>query len=226
METIASFTQIKSNNSRTFSARAFLDSAGVARTVVQFQRSQQAYAQGDPAKSVMYIHEGNVKLSVVNGVGKEAIVAILGPADFFGEGCLAGQSVRMGTATELIPTTVSVIQKNEMMRAIHSERTFPDRFMSHLLSRKLRTEEDLIDHLFNSSEKRLARALLLLTGYGKQEPPQESLPKISQEMLAEMVGTTRSRINLFMNKFRKKGYIQCKGGLRIKPSLLNVLLHE
>jgi CRP/FNR family cyclic AMP-dependent transcriptional regulator len=174
----------------------------------------------------MCIHEGKVKLSVVNEFGREAIVAILGPADFFGEGCLAGQSVRMGTATALMPTTVSVIQKNEMMRAVHSERTFPDRFMSYLLSRKIRTEEDLIDHLFNSSEKRLARALLLLTGYGKQEPPQESLPKISQEMLAEMVGTTRSRINIFMNKFRKKGYIRCKGGLHIKPSLLNVLLHE
>jgi CRP/FNR family cyclic AMP-dependent transcriptional regulator len=226
METITSTTQIKSNSSRTFNARAFLDSAGVARTVVQFRRSQQAYAQGDPATSVMCIHEGKVKLSVVNEVGKEAIVAILGPGDFFGEGCLAGQSVRTGTATALVPSIVFVIQKNEMLRAIHSERTFPGRFMSYLLSRKIRTEEDLIDHLFNSSEKRLARALLLLTGYGKQPPPQESLPRISQEMLAEMVGTTRSRINLFMNKFRKKGYIECKGGLHIKPSLLNVLLHE
>jgi len=163
---------------------------------------------------------------VVNEFGKEAIVAILGPDDFFGEACLAGQSVRMGTATALIPTIVSVIQKREMMRAIHSENTFPDHFMSYLLSRKIRTEEDLIDHLFNSSEKRLARALLLLTGYGQQEPPQETLPKISQETLAEMVGTTRSRISFFMNKFRKKGYIAFKGGLRIKPSLLNVLLHE
>ncbi len=174
----------------------------------------------------MYIQEGKVKLSVVNEVGKEAIVAILGPADFFGEGCLAGQSVRMGTATAIIPTTVSVIQKNDMMLAIHSERTFPERFMSNLLSRKLRTEEDLIDHLFNSSEKRLARALLLLTGYGKQEPPQKMLPKVSQEMLSEMVGTTRSRVNFFMNRFRRLGYIQYKDGLRVNPSLLNVLLHE
>jgi CRP/FNR family transcriptional regulator, cyclic AMP receptor protein len=226
MQAIASSTKIKSNNGQIFNTRAFLDSACVARSVVQLRKSQVAYAQGDPATSVMFIQEGKVKLSVVNEVGKEAIVAILGPADFFGEGCLAGQPVRMGTATALVPTTVSVIQKNDMMRAIHSERTFPDRFMSNLLSRKIRTEEDLIDHLFNSSEKRLARALLLLTGYGKQEPPQESLPKMSQEMLAEMVGTTRSRINFFMNKFRKKGYIRCKGGLRVKPSLLNVLLHE
>ena len=226
MEAIASSTKIKSNNGQTFNTRAFLDSACVARTVVQLVKSQQAYAQGDPATSVMYIQEGKVKLSVVNEVGKEAIVAILGPADFFGEGCLAGQSLRMGTATALLPTTVSVIQKNEMMRAIHSERKFPDRFMSYLLSRKLRTEEDLIDHLFNSSEKRLARALLLLTGYGKQEPPQKMLPKVSQEMLSEMVGTTRSRINFFMNRFRRLGYIEYKDCLRVNPSLLNVLLHE
>jgi CRP/FNR family cyclic AMP-dependent transcriptional regulator len=226
MEAIASSTKIKSNNGQTFNTQAFLDSARVARTVVQLRKSQQAFAQGDPATTVMYIQEGKVKLSVVNEVGKEAIVAILGPADFFGEGCLAGQSVRMGTATALLTTTVSVIQKNEMMRAIHSERTFPDRFMSYLLSRKLRTEEDLIDHLFNSSEKRLARALLLLTGYGKQEPPQKMLPKVSQEMLSEMVGTTRSRINFFMNRFRRLGYIQYKDGLHVNPSLLNVLLHE
>jgi CRP/FNR family transcriptional regulator, cyclic AMP receptor protein len=226
MEAIESSTKIKSNSGQTFNAQAFLDSACVARTVVQLRRSQQAYAQGDPATSVMYIQEGKVKLSVVNEVGKEAIVAILGPADFFGEGCLAGQSVRMGTATALLPTTVSVIQKSDMMRAIHSERTFPDRFMSYLLSRKLRTEEDLIDHLFNSSEKRLARALLLLTGYGKEEPPQKMLPKVSQEMLSEMVGTTRSRINFFMNRFRRLGYIEYKDCLRVNPSLLNVLLHE
>lgn len=226
METIESSPPIKSNNGRILNAQAFLDSADVIMTAVQLRKSQQAYVQGDPATSVMYIHEGKIKLSVVNEFGKEAIVAILGPDDFFGEGCLAGQSVRMGTATALIPTIVSVIQKREMMRAIHSEHTFPDHFMSYLLSRKIRTEEDLIDHLFNSSEKRLARALLLLTGYGKQEPPQETLPKISQETLAEMVGTTRSRISFFMNKFRKKGYIAFKGGLHIKPSLLNVLLHE
>ncbi len=226
MEAIASSTKIKYDYGQTYNTQAILDSACVPRKVVQFRKSQQAYVQGEPATTVMYIHEGKVKLSVVNEVGKEAIVAILGPADFFGEGCLAGQSVRMGTATALVPTTVSVIQKDEMWRAIHSERTFPDRFMSYLLSRKLRTEEDLIDHLFNSSEKRLARALLLLTGYGKQEPRQKTLPKVSQEMLSEMVGTTRSRINFFMNRFRRLGYIEYKPCLRVNPSLLNVLLHE
>ena len=226
METIASANKMKSNSGQMFSAQAFLDSAGVPRRVVHLRRSQDAYTQGDPATSVMYIQEGKVKLSVVNEVGKEAIVAILGQADFFGEGCLAGQSVRTGTATALLHTTVSVIQKNDMLRAIRMESAFPGRFMSYLLSRNFRTEEDLIDQLFNSSEKRLARALLLLTGYGKQESPQRVLPKMSQEMLAEMVGTTRSRINLFMNKFRKLGHIAYEDGLHINPSLLNVLLHE
>ena len=190
---------------------------------MQLQKSQEAYAQDDPATSVMYIQEGKVKLSVVNELGKEAIVAILGPADFFGEGCLANQPVRMETATALMPTTVSVIQKSEMMRAIHSDRAFSDRFMSYLVSRKLRLEEDLIDQLFNNSEKRLARALLRLTQYDKQELPEEELPKMSQEMLSEMVGTTRSRVNSFMSKFRKLGYIEYGDGLHVKPSLMNVL---
>lgn len=226
MESIANSSKMRSHNGLIFDTQAFLESAGVPKSVVRLRQSQVAYAQGDPATSVMYIQEGRVKLSVVNEFGKEAIVAILGSGEFFGEGCLAGQSVRMGTATALVSTTVFVIQKNEMLRAIQFERRFPDRFMSYLLSRKIRTEEDLIDHLFNSSEKRLARTLLLLTGYGKEEAPQTVIPKISQEMLAEMIGTTRPRINFFMNKFRKKGYIECKGGLHIKPSLLNVLLHE
>ena len=190
---------------------------------MHLQKSQEAYAQGDPATSVMYIQEGKVKLSVVNELGKEAIVAVLGPADFFGEGCLANQPVRMETATTLMPTTVSVIQKSELMRAIHSDRAFSDRFISCLVSQKLHTEEDLIDQLFNNSEKRLARALLRLNGYGKQELPEEALPKMSQEMLSEMVGTTRSRVNSFMGKFRKLGYIEYGDGLHVKPSLMNVL---
>src|ERR1700674_3498292 len=218
MQAIANSGKTQSNNRRIFNGQAFLDSTGVARNVVQFRKSQQAYAQGDPATSVMYIQEGKIKLSVVNEIGKEAIVAILGPGDFFGEGCLAGQTIRMGTATALIPTTVSVIQKNEMMRAIYSEQAFPDRFMSYLLARTLGTEEDFIDQLFNSSEKRLARALLLLTGYGKHDPPQKVLSEISQEMLAEMVGTTRPRVSFFMNKFRKLGFIRYEGGLQINPS--------
>jgi CRP/FNR family cyclic AMP-dependent transcriptional regulator len=225
MGSIARINQIKSSNRQTFSAQAFLDSACVARRV-QLEGLEQAYAQGDPATSVMYIQEGRVKLSVVNEAGKEAIVAILGPGDFFGEGCLAGQSVRTGTATALLPTIVSVIQKNEMMRAIYSDPAFMERFMSYLLSRNLRTEEDLIDQLFNSSEKRLARTLLLLSGHGEKELPQKVLPNISQETLAEMVGTTRPRVNIFMNKFRKLGYIEYEGGLHINPSLVNVLMQE
>ena len=226
MESIARLNQIRSNNRQTFSAQAFFDSAGVARRVVRLEGLEQAYAQGDPAASVMYIQEGQVKLSVVNEAGKEAIVAILGPGDFFGEGCLAGQPLRMGTATALIPTIVSVIQKNEMMRAIYSDPAFTERFMSYLLSRNLRTEEDLIDQLFNSSEKRLARTLLLLSGHGKKELPQKMLPNISQETLAEMVGTTRPRVNYFMNKFRKLGYIEYEGGLHVNASLLNVVHHD
>jgi CRP/FNR family transcriptional regulator, cyclic AMP receptor protein len=226
MEAMASSNKLKSNNSEIFKALPFRDSASVVRRITQLGRLQQVYAQGDPASSVMYIQEGKVKLSVVNEVGKEAIIAILGPGDFFGEDCLAGQSARTGTATALTPTTVLVMQKGEMTRAISSERAFAERFLSYLLSRKLRTEEDLINQMLNSSEKRLARALLLLTGYGTQEPPQKELPKISQEMLAEIVGTTRSRVNLFMNKFRKLGFLEYEGGLQINPSLLNVLREE
>lgn len=210
-----------------FDAQSFLDSAGVARRIVVYRRSQKIYSQGDPATSVMYVQKGGVKLSVVNDVGKEAVVALLGPADFFGEGSMAGQSVRMGMATAITPTTVLVIEKNEMIRVLHTEHAFSDRFVSYILSRNIRIEEDLIDHLFNSSEKRLARTLLLLARYGKEPERQEMLPKVSQEMLAEIVGTTRPRINYFMNKFRNLGFIQYdKGGLHIHSSLLSVVLHD
>ncbi|MHB8541680.1 MAG: Crp/Fnr family transcriptional regulator [Candidatus Acidiferrales bacterium] len=174
----------------------------------------------------MYIQKGGVKLSVVNTVGKEAVVAILGPGDFFGEGGLAGQPVRMGTATAITPTALLVIEKKEMMRMLHAEHAFSDRFLSYMLARNIRIEEDLVDQLFNSSEKRLARTLLLLARYGKQDQPQKVLPKVSQEMLAEMIGTTRSRVNFFMNKFRKMGFIQYNGGLHINSSLLSVVLHD
>jgi CRP-like cAMP-binding protein len=177
----------------------------------------------------MYIQKGGVKLSVINEVGREAVVAILGPEDFFGEGCLASQSVRMGTATAITPTTVLVIQKNEMIRALHAEHALSDRFISYMLARNIRSEEDLVDQLFNSSEKRLARTLLLLARYGKRDQPQKMLPKISQGTLAEMIGTTRSRVNFFMNKFRKLGFIQYNqynGGLHINSSLLSAVLHE
>ena len=176
--------------------------------------------------TVMYIQKGGVKLSVVNEVGKEAVVAMLGPGDFFGEGCLAGQSVRMGTATAITPTTLLVIEKKEMIRVLHAEHEFSDRFVAYMLTRNIRIEEDLVDQLFNSSEKRLARTLLLLARYGKQDQPQKLVPKISQETLAEMIGTTRSRVNFFMNKFRKLGFIKYNGGLHIDPSLLSVVLHE
>jgi CRP-like cAMP-binding protein len=209
-----------------FDAQTFLDSAGVARKVVEYRRSQKIYSQGDPATSVMYLQKGGVKLSVVNEVGKEAVLAILGPGDFFGEGCIAGQLVRMGTAAAITPSTVLAIQKNEMFRVLHAEHTFSDRFVTYMLSRNIRIEEDLIDQLFNSSEKRLARILLLLARYGKEPQPEKVISKISQEMLAEMVGTTRSRVNFFMNKFRKLGFIHYNGGLQIHSSLLSVVLHE
>jgi CRP/FNR family cyclic AMP-dependent transcriptional regulator len=167
-----------------------------------------------------------VKLTVVNEVGKEAVVAILGPGDFFGEGCLAGQSVRMGTATAVTPTTVLVIQKNEMFKLLHAEHGLSDLFIKFMLARNIRIEADLVDQLFNSSEKRLARTLLLLARYGKQDQPHGVLPKMSQETLAEMIGTTRSRVNFFMNKFRKLGFIEYNGGLQINTSLLSVVLHE
>lgn len=218
--------RLKANGKKAFNAQDFLDSTGVARKVVEFKRKQAIFSQGDPAQNVLYIQKGGVRLSVVNKTGKEAVVAILGPGDFFGEGCLAGQSIRMGTATAVAATTALVIEKNEMIRVLHAEHAFSDRFISYMLSRNIRIEEDLVDQLFNSSEKRLARTLLLLARYGKQDKPQRVLPKISQEMLAEMVGTTRSRVNFFMNKFRRLGFIKYNGGLQINTSLLSVVLHD
>ena len=219
-------SKIKPKAKRAFDAQIFLDSAGVARKVVEYRRSQKVYSQGDPATGVIYIQKGGVKLSIVNEVGKEAVVAILGPGDFFGEGCLAGQTKRMGTAIAIIPTTALVIDKNEMIRVLHAEHAFSDRFITYMLSRNIRIEEDLVDQLFNSTEKRLARTLLLLARYGKDDRPQRVLPKISQETLAETIGTTRSRVNLFMNKFKKLGFIKYNGGLQINSSLLSVVLHE
>jgi CRP/FNR family cyclic AMP-dependent transcriptional regulator len=219
-------SKIKLKGKRAFNAQAFLDSAGVSRKVVEYRRSEKIFSQGDPATSVMYIQKGGVKISVVNEVGREAVVAILGPADFFGEGCLAGQSICMGTATAITPTAILVIERNEMIRVLHAEHTLSDRFLSYMLSRNIRIEEDLIDQLFNSSEKRLARTLLLLARYGKEAQPQKMLPKVSQEMLAGMIGTTRSRVSFFMNKFRKLGFIHYNGGLQVHNSLLSVVLHD
>jgi CRP/FNR family transcriptional regulator, cyclic AMP receptor protein len=210
----------------TFDLQAFLDTSGAARRIVKFRRSEKIYAQGDPARGVKYIQSGGVKLSVINEDGKEAVVAILGPSDFFGEGCLAGQLVCMGTATAIVPTSILFIEKKEMMRALRTEHAFSDLFISHMLTRNIRIEEDLIDQLFNSSEKRLARSLLLLARYGQEDQVQGVIPKISQEMLAEMIGTTRSRVNFFMNKFRKMGFIKYNGGLQVNASLLSVVLHD
>jgi len=208
-----------------FDAQRFLDSTGAAERIT-YERSAVVFSQGDPAASVMYIQQGSVKLSVVSETGKEAVVAVLMPGDFFGEGCLAGQPLRMATATAVTTTTVLVVDKRKMLQMLHKQADFSDRFIAHVVARNIRIEEDLVDQLFNSSEKRLARTLLLLARYGKQDRPQRVLPKVSQEVLAEMVGTTRSRVNFFMNKFRKLGFIEYNGGIKINTSLLSVVLHD
>jgi CRP/FNR family transcriptional regulator, cyclic AMP receptor protein len=209
-----------------FDAQAFLDSAGVSRKMRQFKRAETIFSQGAAAESVMYIQEGGVKITAVSASGKEAIIAILGPGEFFGEGCLAGQSVRMGNATAVTPSTVLMIDKKEMQHVLHEQHDLSDLFINFVLTRNIRVEEDLVDQLFNSTEKRLARTLLLLARYGKQDQPQRVLPKVSQETLAEMIGTTRTRVNLFMNKFRKMGFIKYNGVIEINTSLLSVVLHD
>ncbi len=210
----------------TFNAQGFLDTAGVSRKVAEYRRNESIFSQGNPAETVMYIQKGGVKLSVVNASGKEAVVAMFGPGEFFGEGCMAGQTVRMGTATALTRTTLLVIQKKELLHALHDQHELSDLFIAYMLTRNIRVEEDLVDQLFNSSEKRLARTLLLLARYGKQEQPDGILPFISQVTLAGMVGTTRSRINFFMNKFRKLGFIEYNGKIKVNKSLLTVVLHD
>jgi CRP/FNR family transcriptional regulator, cyclic AMP receptor protein len=209
-----------------FDPQTFLGSAGISKKLVDYSPSTVIFAQGDSCESVMYIQKGAVRLSVLSHGGKEAIVAMLGSGDFLGEGALAGQSVRMGTATVVSETSALVVPKEEMMQLLHNNPAFSDGFIKYMLSRNIRIEEDLVDQLFNSSEKRLARTLLLLARYGKEDRPQGVLPKLSQEMLAEMIGTTRSRVNFFMNKFRKLGFIEYNGGLRINTSLLSVVLHD
>jgi CRP/FNR family cyclic AMP-dependent transcriptional regulator len=226
MKAIASSSKIRSKNNPAFNAQAFLDSAGLARKVVEYGKSENIYTQGESIKDVLYIQKGGIKLSVINKVGKEAVVAMLGPGDFFGEGGLAGQLVRVGTATAIAPTTLLVIEKKEMLRVLHTEHAFSDRFLAYMLSRNIRIEQDLVDQLFNSSEKRLARTLLLLARYGEQDQPQKVVAKISQETLAEIIGTTRSRVCFFMNKFKKLGFISYAGGLHIDASLLSVVLHD
>jgi CRP/FNR family transcriptional regulator, cyclic AMP receptor protein len=210
-----------------FDLRTFLDSAGISRTIAKYGRSVVIFSQGDPATDVMYVQQGSVKLSVLSKGGKEAVIAVLGPGDFFGEGCLAGQPRRMATASALSASTVLVVEKAQMLDLLHKQPALADRFISHMLVRNIRIEEDLVDQLFNSSEKRLARTLLLLARYGREDMSPRELPKLSQETLAEMIGTTRSRVNFFMNKFRELGFIDYNGGgLKVNSSLMSVVLHD
>jgi CRP/FNR family transcriptional regulator, cyclic AMP receptor protein len=200
--------------------------SGVARQVVKFKNGQVLFSQDDPCNDVLYIQSGNAKLTIVNPQGKEAVLALLGPGEFLGEGCIIGNPVRMATATAIAPLTAMSIGKKEMIRVLHDEPEFAGKFIRYMLERNLKTESDLVDQLFNSSEKRLARALLMLARYGKEGKPETMVAKISQETLAELVGTTRSRVSFFMNKFRKLGFIHYNGGLQVHSSLLNVVLHD
>jgi CRP/FNR family cyclic AMP-dependent transcriptional regulator len=217
----------ESKQEGAFDVQAFLDSTGAARRIVEYRRADVIFTQGDPCESVLYIQKGGVKISVLSKTGREAVVAMLFPGDFFGEGGLAGQPVRMGTATASVRSTILSVDQDEMVRLLHRQRAMSDRFIVHLLARTIRIEEDLVDQLFSSSEKRLARKLLLLARYGEHDKPVRAVPAISQGTLAEMVGTTRSRVNFFMNKFRKLGFIDYNGsGLQINSSLLSVVLHD
>ena len=193
---------------------------------MEYPSGATIFTQGDPCSHVLYIQKGTVKLSVLSQSGREAVVAMLGAGEFFGEGCLAGQPVRMGTAQATTDSAILLVQKNRMVRLLHKQREMSDRFIAHMLARNIRIEEDLIDQLFNSSEKRLARTLLLLARYGKHDRPVRAVPLVSQETLAEMIGTTRSRVNFFMKKFQRLGFIDYKNGLKVNQSLLTVVLHD
>jgi CRP/FNR family cyclic AMP-dependent transcriptional regulator len=209
-----------------FDAGKFLSTIGEGRRVLHFGKKQVVFAQGDATDAVFYVQKGKIKLTVLSGNGKEATIGILGEGDFFGEGCLAGQRQRMGSASAMTGCDILRIEKGVMMQALHREHKMSDMFVSYLLARNIRYEEDLVDQLFNSSEKRLARILLLLARFGKEGMPEKVVPEISQGTLAEMVGTTRSRVNFFMNRFRKLGFIHYNGGLQVHSSLLNVVLHD
>ena len=218
----------KAGSNTPFNAQTFLDSTQIPKTVTEYARGDAIFTQGDACEHVLYIQSGGVKLSVLSKTGKEAVVAMLGPGEFFGEGCLAGQPLRMGSATAISPSAIMRVDKQQMVELLHHQHAVSDRFISHMLARNIRIEEDLIDQLFNSCEKRLARTLLLLARYGKQAKPVRMVAAISQETLAEMIGTTRSRVNVFLNKFKKLGFIEYKGELPIKinSSLLSVVLHD
>jgi CRP/FNR family cyclic AMP-dependent transcriptional regulator len=217
---------MKSTRGAVFQAQAFLDSAGIARRIVVYRRGEVIFTQGDPGDHVLYIQKGGVKLSVISKTGRQAVVAQLGPGEFFGEGCLAGQLARIGSATATVASTILLVDKDQMVRVLHEEHALSDRFIKHMLARNIRIEEDLIDQLFNSNEKRLARTLLLLARYGKPDKPVRVVQALSQETLAEMVGTTRSRVNFLMKKFQRLGFIDYTDGLKINSSLLTVVLHD
>ncbi len=209
-----------------FDPAVFLAKAGAGKTIATYRKGQAVFAQSDVADAIFYLQKGKLKLTVVSNNGKEAVIALLGAGDFFGEGCLASQQVRMSTATAMTDCSIVRLDKAEAIRVLHEEASFSELFLKHLLSRNIRIEEDLVDQLFNSSEKRLARVLLLLANFGKEGKPETVIPKISQETLAEIVGTTRSRVSFFMNRFRKLGFIKYNGELEVHSSLLNVVLHD
>jgi len=217
---------VSSNVKRPFDPKVFLAKADGGRTISRYREKQKLFSQGDAANAVFYIIEGRVKFCVISEHGKEAVVAVLGPDEFCGEGALAGQPLRMATAVAMTDCQIMRIEKQSMIRVLHEEPTFSEMFVAHLLARTIRVEEDLVDQLFNSSEKRLARALLLLANFGKEGKPEHVIAKVSQETLAEMIGTTRSRVSHFMNKFRKLGFIDYNGALEVHSSLLNVVLHD
>ena len=210
----------------SFDPKAFLAKVGEGRSIDRYRKDQIVFSQGDPADAVFYVERGEVKVTVVSEQGKEAVVAILGTNQFFGEGCLAGQAQRIATVETMVDSVIVRLEKAAIVRVIHREPAFSGMFIAHLLARAIRVEADLVDQLFNSSEKRLARLLLLLANFGKEEKPEPILAKISQETLAEMIGTTRSRVSFFMNKFRKLGLIDYNGSIEVHSSLLNVVLHE
>ncbi|HEY2352857.1 MAG TPA: Crp/Fnr family transcriptional regulator [Candidatus Acidoferrum sp.] len=216
----------KGKKMKKFDAEEYLSSPGVSRRVAKYKKGQALFSQDDACEEVWYIQSGNAKLTIVNPHGKEAVLAILGAGDFVGEGCIIGNPVRMATATALGSLSATIIDRKEMMRMLHQQPDFADKFIHYMLERNIKIEADLVDQLFNSSEKRLARALLILARYGKEGEPETLVAKISQETLAELVGTTRSRVNYFMNKFRKLGFIHYNGGLQVHSSLLNVVLHD
>lgn len=210
-----------------FQPATFLAKTGLGRTIVDLKKRQTVFSQGDPANEVFYIQKGRIKLTVISKRGKEATIALLGAGNFLGEECIAAiQPQRMATATAIAPATLLRIERKEMARVLHEEKLFSEVFVSYLLARNTRIQEDLVDQLFNSSEKRLARALLLLAQFGKDGTPETVIPKISQEVLAEMIGTTRSRVSFFMNRFRKLGFIEYNGTLSVHSSLLNIILHD